>query len=216
MENKILKTLLVNWKELKLFQPADLKKMSKVQLDKLRTSLKNNGFKTPFYVWENDNGMWCLDGHMRIPVLKLMESEGEMIPAVLPANFVDCKNREEAKKAVLIYNSHYANIQEDIFMDFISDLKFDEVKLEIDIPDLELYNFDFIKQDNLDNSDAGFKRTLKTILVLHDYYIVIDKEKSLRFRENIERLKEVKNIEMDDKLFNVIDKGINEILSLAE
>ena len=60
MENKILKTKLVDWKELELFQPKDLKKMSKTQLDKLKESLKNNGFSAPFYVWENKDKIYCI------------------------------------------------------------------------------------------------------------------------------------------------------------
>ena len=50
MYNKILKTQLVYWKKLELFQPKNFKKMSKSHLDKLKSSLKNNGFKAPFYV----------------------------------------------------------------------------------------------------------------------------------------------------------------------
>ena len=102
-------------------------------LNKLKTSLRKNGFKTPFYVWQNKDNIWCLDGHIRIPILKLMQDEGENIPNKLPANFIDCKNKKEAKKAVLIYNSHYANMQKDILGDWIKDLNFDDLGLEINI-----------------------------------------------------------------------------------
>jgi ParB-like chromosome segregation protein Spo0J len=128
MQNNILKTALVKWEELKPFQPQELKKMSKVQLDNIKTSFKNNGFKSPFYVWEDKETLWVLDGHQRLPILKLLRDEGEAVPDKLPANFVFCKNKKEAKKAVLIYNSHYADIQQDILADWIKDLDFDDIK----------------------------------------------------------------------------------------
>ncbi len=140
MNNRIEKTKLINWKEIKLFQPSNLKKMSDIQLKKLKTSLVNNGFSTPFYVWENKEKIYCLDGHHRIPALKLLEDEGVIIPKMLPANFIDCKNKKEAKKAVLIFNSHYADILQDNLSEWISDLNLDELNSEIDIKDI---NFDF-------------------------------------------------------------------------
>ena len=149
--NKIIKTELIEWKKLKLFQPKNLKTISKKQLDKLKTSLKNNGFKAPFYVWqENKDNLWCLDGHTRIPVLKLLEEEGCNIPDELPANFIDCKDKKEAKKAILIYNSSYADINKDEMFDFVSDFDLKELDFEIDIP-----KFDFLKKE-IDYSEKEF------------------------------------------------------------
>jgi len=138
MENKIIKTAMVEWKKLDLFQPADLKKMTEQQINKLKTSFIKNGFKSPFYVWQDSKKLWCLDGHTRIPILRMLEEEGYDIPNKLPANFIDCKNKKEAKKAVLIYNSHYADIKQDIFEDWIKDLNLDEIISEIDIKGIDL------------------------------------------------------------------------------
>lgn len=110
MKNKILKTELVEWQKLELFQPDDLKRQTKNQKEKLKTSLKNNGFSSPFYVWETKNKIYCLDGHHRIPAMKEMIVEGVKIPEQLPANFIDCKNKKEAKKIILVFNSHYSDI----------------------------------------------------------------------------------------------------------
>ena len=51
----------VEWEKLILFQPGDLKSQSKEQLDKLKISLKNNGFKSPFMVWENKDKIYVLE-----------------------------------------------------------------------------------------------------------------------------------------------------------
>jgi len=143
MKNKILKTKLIDWKKLKPFQPDDFKNMSKEQLDKLKESFKKNGFASPFYVWEDKEDLYCLDGHTRVKVFKLLLGEGVNIPEMLPANFVDCKNKKEAKKAVLIYNSHYANIEKDSLFEFVEDLNLQELKAEIDIHDID-FNFDLV------------------------------------------------------------------------
>lgn len=151
MNNKILKTDMVDWKLLKLLQPTEMKKISKNQLEKLKTSFKKNGFKSPFYVWENKKDIWCLDGHTRIPILKLLEEEGEVIPKMLPANFIECKNKQEAKKSILIYNSHYASIQPDILSQFISDLNIEELNSEIDIVGIDFNKiFDNQESNELD------------------------------------------------------------------
>jgi DNA modification methylase len=149
MKNDIIKTELINWKEIELFQPKDLKKMSTLQFEKLKTSLKNNGFKTPFYVWQDEDKTWCLDGHMRIPVMKVLESEGETIPEKLPANFINCKDKKEAKKAVMIYNSHYSDILQENLNEWVKDLNLEELTAEIDIDGIE---FDFqIEETKNDN-----------------------------------------------------------------
>lgn len=116
--------------------------MTHQQLLKLKESFIKNGFKSPFYVWQDKSKLWCLDGHTRIPVLKLIEDDGHVVPEKLPANFVDCKNRKEAKKAVLIYNSHYATIQHDALAEWISDLNLDDIKTQIDISGID-FSFDF-------------------------------------------------------------------------
>jgi len=150
MENKILKTELVNWRELELFQPNDFKKMSEGQMKKIKESFKKNGFKSPFYVWETKTKTYILDGHTRVPILKMLEDEGEVIPEMLPANFIDCKNKKDAKKAVLIYNSHYANIDQDSMFDFVSDLNLDEITSEIDISGI-----DFDVSIDIDSEEKG-------------------------------------------------------------
>ena len=137
----------VEWEKLILFQPDDLKSQSKDQLEKLKRSLKQNGLRSPFLVWENKNKIYVLDGHHRIPAMKLLSEEGVNVPSSLPAVFIKCKDKREAKKAVLIYNAHYAKINNDILMDWIVDLKIDDIKMEIDIPDIR---FDF-NENKIDN-----------------------------------------------------------------
>ena len=50
--NKILKTELIEWRNLEWLQ-GDLKDISKESLDKLKLSIKQNDFIQPFNVWED-------------------------------------------------------------------------------------------------------------------------------------------------------------------
>ncbi len=52
MLDKILKTEKISWKELKPYQPKGLKKTTPERMAKLKKSLKENGFASPFYVWQ--------------------------------------------------------------------------------------------------------------------------------------------------------------------
>lgn len=167
MNDNILKTEMVDWKQLKMFQPSDLKKMSKTQLEKLKESFRKNGFKSPFYVWQDKADLWCLDGNTRLPIFKMLEDEGEIIPQMLPANFINCKDRKEAKKAVLIYNSHYADIQQDILADFIADLNLEDLIKEIDISGID---FDSLFPPEETAEDDKIPDDIKNITKRGDIY----------------------------------------------
>jgi len=55
MLDKILKTEKISWKALKPYQPKGLKKTTPERMGKLKKSLKENGFASPFYVWQREN-----------------------------------------------------------------------------------------------------------------------------------------------------------------
>ena len=165
LNNRLIKTELVEWKKLVPFQPDNLKKTEPHKLQKLANSLCQNGFSMNFYVWEKDGQIFIIDGHSRWEVLQLIDS-GVILPKVhtdktnypygmeyqvtvpekLPCSFLHLKNKTEAKKAVLIYNSKYKNIDSDILAEWVSDLNLDELKSQIEIPELKL-DFDNIKDE---------------------------------------------------------------------
>lgn len=161
LNNRLLKTELVEWKKLIPFQPDNLKKTEPHKLQKLANSLCENGFSMNFYVWEKDGQIYIIDGHSRQEVLQLLESGAIFpkdpsgkeyqvtIPDKFPCSFLHLKNKAEAKKAVLIYNSKYKSIDSDILSEWVSDLSLDELKSQIEIPELKL---DF---DSLDYSDKN-------------------------------------------------------------
>ena len=144
IKDRIRRYGVVKWDEVEPLQPDDFKKYSPEQIAKLKTSIVNNGFATPLFIWESKGKNILIDGFHRILAYKELSADGTTIPPEVPALFVDCKDRKDAKKLLLILNSHYAQIQRDALWDFVSDLNYDDLVNEIDIPS---FTFDDIKTD---------------------------------------------------------------------
>ena len=141
IQSKITKQELVSWRNLKWLQSSKLKDLGTKGIEKLKNSLKENNFVQPFNVWQDSKGaIWILDGHHREKALKQLEAEGYEIPDLLPANFVQCNDRKDAAKMVLLYSSIYAKITNDGLGEFLDDFDLDLANIldEIDLPGLNL------------------------------------------------------------------------------
>ena len=119
IENKIIKTTLENWKDLVPFQPKDFKIATSDSIEKLVKSFKQNGKINAFMVWENNGKLLIIDGHTTQEVLLVLEKEGYDIPDKLTCNWLGLKDEQEAVKAVLIYNSHYKDVNENSLSSWI-------------------------------------------------------------------------------------------------
>ena len=91
IKNKILKTELIEWRNLEWFQPAKLKSMTEEQASKLTESLAKNHFMQPFNVWKKGKKLLILDGHHREMTMRAMEENGYIFPELLPANFINSR-----------------------------------------------------------------------------------------------------------------------------
>jgi hypothetical protein len=136
ISNRIIKTALISWRELKWFH-TDLKKLHRESLEKLKQSLISNNFVQPFNVWQLGRTVLILDGQYRMKAMQTLEKEGYDIPDLLPANFIQCKNRADAARMVLVYSSIYANITESGLDSFVqaNNLDIAAMSLEINLPD---------------------------------------------------------------------------------
>lgn len=150
--NKILKSELVEWKKLKFIQSKDFKELPDQAYQKLKASLLKNNFVESFKVWQSNGDLFCLDGFHRCKVLRDLEAEGYIIPKKFNADFLDCKDEQEASKLVLIYSSIYANITSEGFLNFLNKKKidFDSIKTEIDFPSMDI---DWFKDAFIDPPD---------------------------------------------------------------
>lgn len=157
IKNKILKTELVEWKELKFIQTDTFKKLKPELFEKLKESLIENNFIENFKVWHSDDTIYCLDGFHRIKALNDIETFGHKgkfykVPAKFPAAFIDCKDREEASRLVLIYSSQYAKIQQAGLEEFLNlnQLDLSIIKNQIEIPGIKLGELSLGKNESIE------------------------------------------------------------------
>lgn len=157
IKNKILKSELVNWKELVPLQPDNFKELTGEAYLRLKQSILKNNFVMSFTIWDSGKEKFLIDGVHRFKVLTLLEEEGYSVPDLLPCTFIDCKDKKEAIKLVLIYSSIYAKVQEDGLYELLSlsGINFDDIKMEIDIPDIDLSKYDNLEEiEGIDVPDS--------------------------------------------------------------
>lgn len=167
MKNKIIKTDLINWRLIDWLQPKNFKNCPATIFDKLKNSLKNNDFIQPFNVWEcSDNKIYILDGHHRKRALLELEAEGFEIPELLPANFIECQNKKEAIKFVLLYTSQYATVVKDGLNEWLEfeDIDLKGLELDVELPYVEFSDFN-IEESEIENNESESEiETQKIIL----------------------------------------------------
>lgn len=118
---------------------GNLKELRESEYKKLRKSIEKYGFRFPIFVWKN----YILDGHQRIFTLKKMISEGWSIDPI-PIVEIEAENEREAKHLVLLISSRYGHVTDWGLYEFImtSELNFDELKEEIDLPEIDFEKFE--------------------------------------------------------------------------
>lgn len=152
IESRIIKTELINWRDLKFIQNDNFKEWLPNGNKKLLESILKYQFIAPFMVWENEGVLYCLDGRHRFLDLNEALELGVNVPDILPATFVDCSNMKEAAELVLVYSSAYARITQQGLLDFVNnfDLDFPDLQSMMNIPE-----FDDIAFQGLLNKSEG-------------------------------------------------------------
>lgn len=90
ISSRVLKTELVEWSKFHYIQQEDFKSWSPDSKERLISSILENKFTTPFFVWEDlsDGAIYCLDGRHRTFALEELRLRGIEVPDLLPATFV--------------------------------------------------------------------------------------------------------------------------------
>jgi len=182
LKSRIVKSELVELKNLKWFQSESLKNISDDSFKRLKKSIYENGFIQPFNVWhEEETGTdWILDGHHRKRAIDELVSEGLIsMPEFLNANYVDCVDRREAGKFLLLYSSEYAHMTQEGFNEFVefNEIELDDVIGEIDIPAIEFESETKIEPVSSDSAIDEEQAIIKVrcgdkITVFNDFYSV--------------------------------------------
>ena len=118
---------------------GNLKDLREPEYKKLRKSIEKYGFRFPIFVWGN----FILDGHQRIFTIQKMVGEGWSIDSI-PVVEIEADSEKEAKALVLLISSRYGHMTDEGLYEFImtAELNFDELKEEIDLPEINLKQFE--------------------------------------------------------------------------
>lgn len=139
LQNKVIKLVNVRWRDLEWFQ-GDLKSSTSEDKLRLENSFMKNGIIDAFKVWveileDGSEKMWILDGHRRKMFLNNLEASGVTIADELPAMIIDCSDRKEAAKYVLLYSVDYGHASTESLNSFIDreGLNFSHLEMEADL-----------------------------------------------------------------------------------
>lgn len=140
----------IPFESIEIFQ-GNLKKLSKQNLNKLKSLILKLGFCAPFFIWQNDGHNWSLDGTQRDRALKSLQDEGYEIP-LIPVAYIEADSEQDAREKLLAISSQFGawdlgeldewleNIDNDIKEQF----RFLEKEIDIKIED-ETVNDDEVK-----------------------------------------------------------------------
>jgi len=147
LESKILEKTRLPIKLLDELQ-GNFKTLGKKQFQKLKNSIKKNGFIQPFFVWKNGHKNYILDGHQRKKAI--IDLYGDTID-------VDCleilaSSELEAKKLCIYYASSYAEFDKESFIDFADGLSFDDIE-DFEFPGFKITEDDFLNSEDTEADD---------------------------------------------------------------
>lgn len=176
ISSRIIKTELINWKELQFIQQENFKEWINNGDKKLLESILKYQFIDPFKVWHHDGVNYCLDGKHRFLDLKKVSESGRIIPELLPATFIDCDNMKEAAELVLVYSSAYAKITQQGLLDFVQnfDLDFPDLQSMMNIPEFDNIAFEGLlnKMGGGESSELVIPSSLKDSFIFPPFSVL--------------------------------------------
>lgn len=121
--------------ELTEFQ-GELKARTEGDYEQIQSSIRKYGIAFPFFVWNNGDNNYVLDGHGRLGALQRMAHNDENVPP-LPVVYVEADDAIQAKNLLLRLNSRYGEITADGMKEFLSDVDADLDGVNIpELPDI--------------------------------------------------------------------------------
>jgi hypothetical protein len=151
----------IELEKLNPFQPDSLKSMTKESFEKLKESILLNNFVTSFYVWDDGESLWIIDGHHRKYALEDLKSSGVIIPDKFLCVFLRFQDEKQAAQALLTYASNHAKLHPEGFMEYCAEynlnLKMLEQTLEIPGINIEKLDSDMLSQEPEETKESDSK-----------------------------------------------------------
>lgn len=118
----------IDYRKLEPFQ-GELKDLTEENYKKLLTSIKDEGFFVPVFVWQHEGKNYLLDGHGRKRVLDKEQIEFENTGYEIPCYFIPGDSFKQAKKRLLKITSQYQTITYEGFQAFIDEAEIPEAEI---------------------------------------------------------------------------------------
>ena len=125
----------IDWHIIKPLQ-GEYKTLTVEELNKSCRVIIKRGIRFPSFVSKIEDDVWAIDTHQRLKAFEELERRGYTIPPV-PIDWIEAKDKEEAKQLLLECDSRYGKAQQEGFDDFISDLDTDFLD-DLEIPDIDI------------------------------------------------------------------------------
>ena len=175
MQNRIYKTELIEWQNVKDLQPDNLK--LPYNYDHIKKSILKHGISKAYDVCEIDGDIYWIDGHTRTQILYELVADGVKVPEKLTANFCKVKDKREAIEILLeVHNQRQNPIAEEVLIEW---LEVEDVEVNVDALNVkvEVENFDYSEKNKEFNPDdfEDQKYTIKLEFTEDDYNFVKDK-----------------------------------------
>lgn len=152
LKNRIKKTELLDWQNIKDLQPVNLK--TPINLEHLKNSLVKHGFSKAFDVWQDPKTkeIYFVDGHTRSDTLRELISDGYDIPEKLTCNFLDAESKEKAVKILLeVHNQKLNPIDQETM-----EVWLEEIDIPLEEIEVDSLNF-FVESEDLENLEEEEK-----------------------------------------------------------
>jgi hypothetical protein len=147
---------------------GELKSLSDVNYEKLKTSILSKGFSFPLFIWKTADINYIIDGHQRFKTLKKLKEEGFEIPDI-PVAYIEAESFTEAKKKLLAAASHFGKIEGQGLYEFITEAQIDYNEViqtthfaDLDFKGWQLEFFKDMPEDVGSESGEGEDQSSKT------------------------------------------------------
>lgn len=151
---------------------GELKRLPEKEYQKLKKSIEESGFSFPIFVWKGEGKNNIIDGHQRLLAVLRMLREGYSIErGKLPVDWIEAKDRKEAKKKILLAMSQYGKYTESSFMNFVEEagLDLEELQVSIDVPEIDVEKYLSDLKREKDEPEVEFSEEL---LEEHNYVVL--------------------------------------------
>lgn len=169
---------------------GNLKDKKPEDLERLKNIIIKKGFDFPIFVSKIGKDNFTLDGHGRDIISALLKEDGYKfkkpsgeIGYYLPVVYVKAKNKQDAKEKLLYLNSRYGKISKEGLYEYITEkgfeLDLEELKLNADIPDIDISLIDINNPEDDSKIDQIPKLPKNAIAKEGDLFLINGKHKIL-------------------------------------